>query len=122
MVSPAASPTYLAQPEPWIEQAACHGVDPKVFFPSRGDDPRPAKKMCMSCPVRAQCLDYALRTNQAYGIWGATSERQRRRMRRQRSTGSVCSVAECTASVEARGLCVAHYMAWWRRAVFGEAS
>jgi len=74
------------QAEPWVAQAACAGLSGPVasalFFPSRGEPVTEARKVCAGCPVREQCLDFALRNGEQHGIWGGTSERERRRMRR----------------------------------------
>lgn len=58
-------------------------IDPDIFNPSRGKLPDAAKKVCAKCPVSGQCLEYAL-DNKLSGIWGGTTEQERRRMRRQR--------------------------------------
>ena len=67
---------------PWADFGRCVGVDPDVFFPRRGQDPAPAKSLCRQCPVRSDCLEWALETNQKHGIWGGMTEGQRRRLRR----------------------------------------
>lgn len=70
------------EPTPdWMAQAACRNVKPDLFFPERGVDCGDAKRVCFGCPVRAECLQYALDNGMRYGIWGGTSERDRRRMR-----------------------------------------
>ncbi|MDV7390081.1 WhiB family transcriptional regulator, partial [Arthrospira platensis SPKY1] len=56
-----------------------------VFFPLRGEDVRAAKAVYADCPVSAECLDDALANHEMVGIWGGTSERERRRMRRTRA-------------------------------------
>ena len=66
----------------WSAQAACRSEDVNLFFPGSGGSDLRAKKICMSCTVRAQCLDTALRVPDTVGVWGGTSERQRRRIRR----------------------------------------
>lgn len=68
--------------EAWTARGACRGMETTVFFPGLSEATRPAKEICAGCPVTAECLDYALRTGQKFGIWGGTSERERRRMRR----------------------------------------
>lgn len=73
----------------WREQAACHEVDIDLFFPIgvTGEAERQiarAKMVCRECPVREACLDFALTTNQEYGIWGGADEDERRAMRRSR--------------------------------------
>ena len=69
----------------WQDQANCLGVDPDLFFPERGASTREAKEVCRGCEVRQQCLDYALANGEKFGIWGGLSERERRRLRRQRA-------------------------------------
>ena len=71
-------------PEPWVQDALCAQVDPDLFFPDSEDSERAqqAKAVCGACEVRAQCLGYALRTNEQRGIWGGASPRDRARMLR----------------------------------------
>lgn len=69
----------------WQDRANCLGVDPDLFFPERGASTREAKEVCRGCEVRQQCLDYALENGEKFGIWGGLSERERRRLRRQRA-------------------------------------
>ena len=65
----------------WQDRAECIGTDPELFFPGRGDDTRAAKAICATCPVRAECLAYALDNDIKFGIFGGKSERERRRLR-----------------------------------------
>jgi WhiB family redox-sensing transcriptional regulator len=67
----------------WQEQALCAQTDPEAFFPEKGGSTRDAKKICMSCPVRGECLEYALAHDERFGIWGGLSERERRRLKKQ---------------------------------------
>jgi WhiB family transcriptional regulator, redox-sensing transcriptional regulator len=67
-------------PGDWVGRATCRGVDPDLFFPDRGGDVDRAKAICADCPVRDDCLDYALRWRIRFGIWGGLSERSRRRL------------------------------------------
>src|SRR5258705_13711775 len=69
----------------WQERANCLGVDPDLFFPERGASTKEAKGVCGGCEVRTECLEYALRHGEKFGIWGGMSERERRRIRRQRA-------------------------------------
>jgi WhiB family redox-sensing transcriptional regulator len=69
----------------WQDFANCLGVDPDLFFPERGASTREAKEVCKGCVVRADCLEYALANGEKFGIWGGLSERERRRIRRQRA-------------------------------------
>ena len=71
----------------WKEKAACRGMDPEIFFVERGGDVRPARAVCAGCPVRAECLEYALdELGTAYdcGLWAGTTPRERQRMRQER--------------------------------------
>ena len=69
----------------WQDFANCLGVDPDLFFPERGASTREAKEVCRGCIVREDCLEYALQNGEKFGIWGGMSERERRRIRRQRA-------------------------------------
>ncbi len=66
----------------WQIKALCAQTDPEAFFPEKGGSTRDAKKICQSCEVRDECLDYALENDERFGIWGGLSERERRRLRR----------------------------------------
>ena len=71
----------------WMDLALCAEVDPEIFFPQSNDGHNPgadAKRVCMECRVRAQCLEYALARKERHGIWGGLSERQRRVIERRR--------------------------------------
>lgn len=65
---------------PWMADAVCASTDPESFFPDKGGSTREAKNVCASCNVAAECLDYALDNNERFGIWGGTTERERRRL------------------------------------------
>ena len=67
----------------WQERALCAQTDPEAFFPEKGGSTREAKRVCMSCGVRAECLEYALAKDERFGIWGGLSERERRRVKKQ---------------------------------------
>lgn len=68
----------------WQRRANCMGVDPELFFPERGSSTREAKEVCRGCVVREDCLDFAIANGEKFGIWGGMSERERRRVRRER--------------------------------------
>ena len=76
----------------WQDRAACEGMDVLLFF-GRDREPGPereireakAKAVCTLCPVRQQCLDYALRNSVRHGIWGGLNEEERTRERRRRA-------------------------------------
>ncbi|MEV4777484.1 WhiB family transcriptional regulator [Microbacterium sp. LWH12-1.2] len=73
------------RPEPWVRDAACATTDVDLWFPAHGDQPTAdkAKRVCREvCPVREQCLEFALRTRQNSGIWAGYAERTLRSLRR----------------------------------------
>lgn len=77
--------TTTAEAEDWQNLANCLGVDADLFFPERGASTREAKEVCRGCVVREDCLEYALANGEKFGIWGGLSERERRRIRRERA-------------------------------------
>lgn len=79
----------------WRDDAACLTASPEIFFPdpSDVDTAVKAKQVCDRCTVADQCLEYAIRTRQQFGIWGGVAESARRRMRGQKG----CE--ECNADV-----------------------
>ncbi|MFQ2876502.1 MULTISPECIES: WhiB family transcriptional regulator [unclassified Mycobacterium] len=66
----------------WQDKALCAQTDPEAFFPEKGGSTREAKKICLGCEVRHECLEYALAHDERFGIWGGLSERERRRLKR----------------------------------------
>jgi len=71
----------------WRLEASCRDTSPTLFFPigttgQAVDQIAAAKEVCMGCPARVPCLEFALSTNQDSGVWGATSEEERRHLRR----------------------------------------
>jgi WhiB family redox-sensing transcriptional regulator len=80
---------YWSTNDDWRRAAACKDVDPDLFFPVGVTGPAiehiaAAKSVCSGCPVKEPCLEFALTTNQEYGIWGGASEEERRAIRRAR--------------------------------------
>ena len=72
----------LPDEQSWQERSLCAQTDPEAFFPEKGGSTREAKKICVGCEVRAECLEYALCNDERFGIWGGLSERERRRLKR----------------------------------------
>jgi len=68
----------------WMARGKCKDLDPSLFFPSDGIGVQVAQRICGECPVRAECLEYALDNHVDHGVWGGASERERRRLLRQR--------------------------------------
>lgn len=64
----------------WMLDANCRGANSDLFFPVRGEDTRPAMMICAGCTVKVDCLEWALTHHERQGVWGGTSDRQRRRM------------------------------------------
>lgn len=77
----------------WWDEANCLGLDPYLFFPERGELTHAAREVCRGCVVREQCLDAALEDGEKFGIWGGSSERERRRLRADRSVRRQLPVA-----------------------------
>ena len=67
----------------WQERALCAQTDPEAFFPEKGGSTREAKRICLGCEVRAECLEYALQHDERFGIWGGLSERERRKLKKR---------------------------------------
>lgn len=68
----------------WMVQGRCRDLPPEVFFPSDGVGVEVARHYCADCPVKSQCLEYALENHIEHGVWGGASERERRRIARSR--------------------------------------
>ena len=68
----------------WRHRGACNGLDPSIFFPESEDESDEAKAICAECPVRIACLEHALTLREKDGVWGGTTEKERRRIIRQR--------------------------------------
>jgi WhiB family redox-sensing transcriptional regulator len=67
---------------PWAVFSACREADPSLFFATTRDDERAALVVCASCAVKDGCLDFALETRERFGVWGGTTERERKRLLR----------------------------------------
>jgi WhiB family transcriptional regulator, redox-sensing transcriptional regulator len=74
---------FRVEPQPWYERAACRGRDADCFFPEKGGSTRAAKRICQTCVVQVECLEYALANDERFGIWGGMSERERRRLKQR---------------------------------------
>ncbi len=68
----------------WHDLGACRGLDPGVFYPETDDEAEIAKAVCGECDVRLTCLEHALSHREKQGVWGGATERERRRIIRQR--------------------------------------
>ena len=79
--------TVSVDSDNWRQFSACRDTDPDLFFPVGTTGPAleqiaAAKAVCDSCDAKAPCLEFALTTNQDSGVWGGTSEEERRKLRR----------------------------------------
>jgi WhiB family transcriptional regulator, redox-sensing transcriptional regulator len=79
--------SFAGNQESWRSEARCLGSNPDLFFPLGGTgrllaQAEMAKRLCLGCEVRGPCLQYALETNQVNGVWGGTTEEERRTIRR----------------------------------------
>lgn len=88
---------FLDLDEEWRAEAVCAQIGGDIWHPEKGQSTREAKLVCNGgpagepCPVRAQCLQYALDHDERFGIWGGYSERERRALRH----GQDCTCAGC---------------------------
>ncbi|HLI74767.1 MAG TPA: WhiB family transcriptional regulator [Acidimicrobiales bacterium] len=77
----------------WMARGRCRTMDPAIFFPSDGIGVQAAQRICSDCPVKTPCLEYALVNRVDHGVWGGTSERERRRILRSRRLTSLSRLA-----------------------------
>jgi WhiB family redox-sensing transcriptional regulator len=80
----------------WRQHANCKGIATDIFYPERGcsiHDVNAAKAICNECPVIKQCLDYAIENYEIIGIWGGTSQFERRFMRRANRISNVVEMS-----------------------------
>ncbi len=88
MALSALEPTSFAPDDDWRDVAACRDTDPDLFFPVGTTGPAldqiaAAKAVCQQCEAQSECLEFAIISNQDSGVWGGTSEEERRVLRRQ---------------------------------------
>ena len=72
----------------WRDHAACRGVDPDIFYPVTEEEAESAKEICAMCSVRSSCLEHALSGREKEGVWGGATEKESRRILRQRRRAS----------------------------------
>jgi WhiB family transcriptional regulator, redox-sensing transcriptional regulator len=95
--------TVTGNGENWRSAGACRSADPDLFFPISGTGPGErqvarAKLICAGCPVRQECLEFALANAQTYGIWGGTTVEDRQRDRRRRRRRAAAAAARRTVA------------------------
>jgi WhiB family transcriptional regulator, redox-sensing transcriptional regulator len=74
----------ISQQPTWRIRGACQGLDPAIFFPDSEEDADEAVSICNECGVRIACLEHALASREKDGVWGGATEKERRRIIRQR--------------------------------------
>jgi len=72
----------------WRRHSACRGLDPEIFYPDSDEAAAAAKVVCTGCSVRETCLEFALQGREKEGVWGGATEKERRRILRQRRRAS----------------------------------
>jgi WhiB family redox-sensing transcriptional regulator len=77
----------------WMALGLCANVPPSTFFPSDGAGVEVARRICADCPVKSPCLEHALVNRIDHGVWGGTSERERRRILKRRRAERAASVS-----------------------------
>lgn len=93
MATDGGSPTVPTSDVPsWRESALCQQADPELWFPEPWEDNRAAKLICGWCPVRSECLAWAMDTNEPYGIYGGLTPNERHRARRSALAGAPAAV------------------------------
>lgn len=89
----------------WEDSAACRGKPQSIFFPQSGPGNADAARLvCAGCPVRKECLEFAISTNQEHGIWGGLNFNERRRL----AEGAVLRIGRC-------GFCLMPFTFWWEK-------
>ncbi len=78
------SPGVSAHELEWRMLGACRGLDAGIFYPETDEEAEVAKEVCAECGVKLACLEYALARREKVGVWGGATERERRRILRQR--------------------------------------
>jgi WhiB family redox-sensing transcriptional regulator len=78
------SPGVSAHELEWRMLGACRGLDAGIFYPETDEEAEVAKEVCAECGVKPACLEYALARREKAGVWGGATERERRRILRQR--------------------------------------
>jgi WhiB family transcriptional regulator, redox-sensing transcriptional regulator len=69
----------------WQDRGRCAEVGVTAFYPGDGESAAPALRVCAACEVRGACLEFAMASDELWGVWGGTTERQRQRMRAARA-------------------------------------
>ena len=76
----------------FLSSELCSQTDPEAFYPDKGEPTEPAKAVCRACPVRFECLEWALDGNERFGVWGGLSPTQRRRIKITREKANAAAI------------------------------
>jgi WhiB family transcriptional regulator, redox-sensing transcriptional regulator len=90
VVGDATTTTRRSKMFPFLEESACRGEDPELFYAESGAAITRAKSFCGQCDVRAACLEWAI-NREEFGVWGGTTARERAAIRRERGVRLVSS-------------------------------
>lgn len=82
-IEPSPLDAPILEERPWAVYAACKSADASLFFGATRDDERAALAICATCTVQELCRAFALRTRERFGVWGGTSERERKHLLRR---------------------------------------
>lgn len=88
----------------WMAEGKCADCPPSLFFPSDGVGVDVARRICADCAVKGICLEYALSNRIDHGVWGGTSERERRRILKRRKIAASESEAYGSDALETSAL------------------
>lgn len=92
----------IPAPGPWISRAACANEPTDLFFPENGEGTELAKAICGGCPVRGECIGYAVAIPSLDGIWGGLTRQERSRLRQSRNCRSAADKRVCVGGAAAR--------------------
>lgn len=90
----------------WLNESACRGLDPAIFYPLTDEEADDAKSVCSACPVQEACLEHAIGHREHNGVWGGATERERQRIirrRRRLRSMSTASTADAVPAAETAG-------------------
>jgi WhiB family transcriptional regulator, redox-sensing transcriptional regulator len=86
---------FMPAPEPWMASGLCAQTDPDAWYVEKGGNVNPAKRVCLACPVQAECLACALEHDEHFGVWGGKSERERRKLKRATAVPTGTALEDC---------------------------
>lgn len=100
-------PAGTDNPFSWMDYGSCVGEDQDLWFPPEKSNAKTAKQICAACPVRLECLEYAVSANERYGVWGGLSYKERQAIRSYRRRAVLAAVPGAIRPVPGAVPCVA---------------